>query len=125
MSIEPSHQKANRRDLAAVLRELRRAAGLSGERLAARCAMSQSKISRIEKGRTLPTVVDVERILNALEVPADDARDLLSLARVANVEFRSARATARRGSWRRQLELKALVETTKVFRHFLDRKSVV
>lgn len=119
MSIEPDRREDDRRDLAEVLRELRRAAGLSGERLALRCAMSQSKISRIESGKILPTVVDVERILAALEVPSVQARELLALARVANVEFTSSRALARTGTWRRQLELKALTESAAVLRQFL------
>lgn len=108
MSIEPERQPINRRDLAQILRELRRAAGLSGERLAVRCVMSQSKISRIESGKIIPTVVDVQRILSALEVPAAEARDLLALARVANVEYASARALGRAGTWRRQIEIKEL-----------------
>jgi transcriptional regulator with XRE-family HTH domain len=119
VSIEPECRDTNRRDLAGVLRELRRAAGLSGDRLAARCAMSQSKISRIEKGKVLPTVVDVERILTALEVSPAKARELMALARVANVEYASSRALARIGAWRRQLELKALSESATVLRQFL------
>jgi transcriptional regulator with XRE-family HTH domain len=119
VSIEPDQKGAARRGLAEVLRELRRSAGLSGERLAVRCAMSQSKISRIEKGKTLPTVADVERILKALDVPTDRARELLALARMANVDYVSGRAMARTGVWRRQLEIKALNESTTVLRQFL------
>jgi hypothetical protein len=81
--------------------------------------MSQSKISRIEKGKVLPSVVDVERILAALDVPAESARELLALARAANVEYMSGRAIARVGLWHRQLELKALMESTTVVRQFL------
>jgi transcriptional regulator with XRE-family HTH domain len=44
--------------------------------------MPQSEVSRIESGRILPTVVDIERILTALEVPSEVAAALLSLARV-------------------------------------------
>jgi transcriptional regulator with XRE-family HTH domain len=119
VSIEPEGQESDRKDLAEILRELRRVAGLSGERLAARCAMSQSRISRIESGKVLPAVADVQRILTALQVPAEQATELLSLARIANVEYRSSRAFARLGTWRRQLELKALTEATKVLRQFL------
>jgi transcriptional regulator with XRE-family HTH domain len=52
--LDPDRQQQERSDLAETLRALRKAAGLSGERLAARCAMSQSKISRIEQGKVLP-----------------------------------------------------------------------
>jgi transcriptional regulator with XRE-family HTH domain len=98
---------------------LRKAAGLSGERLAVRCAMSQAKISRIERGKTLPSVIDVERILKALEVPPEAARELIGLARRANVEHTSLRSIAELGVWRRQLELKALSESAAVQRIFL------
>lgn len=119
MSIEPDRQEATRKELADVLRELRKAYGLSGDRLAARCGMSQSKISRIERGRFLPSVFDVERILTALEVPTDRARELLEVARAANIDFTSSRALARIGTWRRQLELKTMTESTNVMRQFL------
>jgi len=38
--------------------------------------MSQSKISRIERGKTLPSVADVERIAKALSLPADQAEKM-------------------------------------------------
>lgn len=117
MSIEPDDPE--RPDLADTLRKLREAAGLSGERLAARCAMSQAKISRIERRRTIPTVMDVERILKALDVPLNLAGELLTLARRANVEHTSLRALAEIGLWRRQAELKAITESCTTQREFL------
>lgn len=117
--LEPDSGAQGRKHLAEVLRELRKAAGLSGERLGVRAAMSQSKISRIESGKIVPTVVDVERILKALEVPSGVAQDLLSLARTANVDYTSWRSYARVGLWRRQAELKALAESSTTVRQFL------
>lgn len=108
-----------RKDLADTLRQLRRAAGLSGERLAARTAMSQPKISRIESGKMLPTVSDVERIMQALDVPAEVRAEILALTRSANVEYTSLRSSARLGIWRGQAEIKALAETSSVVRQFL------
>jgi transcriptional regulator with XRE-family HTH domain len=81
--------------------------------------MSQAKISRIERGKTLPSVIDVERILKALEVPPDAARELVGLARRANVEHTSVRTMFEIGVWRRQLELKALAESCRILRVFL------
>jgi len=81
--------------------------------------MSQSKISRIERGKIVPTVAEVQSILTALDVPSGQAKELLELARVANVEYVSARALARTGTWRQQLRFKALFETTEVVRQFL------
>ncbi|MFE0109208.1 helix-turn-helix domain-containing protein [Amycolatopsis sp. NPDC059019] len=102
-----------------MLRQLRKAASLSGERLALRCAMSQSTISRVERGKLLPSVTDVERILTALEVPREAADKIIALARRANVEHVSVRALAEKGLWRNQLELKALTENSSVVRSFL------
>jgi transcriptional regulator with XRE-family HTH domain len=117
--LEPENRQ-DRKNLAETLRGLRKAAGLSGERLAVRIAMSQSKISRIESGRILPSVSDVERILRGLEsVSPSVAEHVLSLARVANVEHASWRAVARSGMWRKQAEIKALTESSAEVRHFL------
>lgn len=117
--LEPDDERRDRRDLADTLKQLRKAAGLSGERLAARAAMSQSKISRIESGRSLPSVSDVERIMRALAVPPDAQQDILTVARAANVDYVSVRASARKGIWRRQAEIKALCESSTTVRHFL------
>ncbi|MFL6143043.1 MAG: helix-turn-helix domain-containing protein [Labedaea sp.] len=116
---EPETRR-DRRNLAETLRALRRAAGLSGDRLAARIAMSQSKISRIESGRILPSVADVERILKGLgPVSPRVTEHVLSLTRLANVEHASWRSVARSGMWRKQAEIKALTESSEEVRHFL------
>ncbi|MBT2383133.1 helix-turn-helix transcriptional regulator [Streptomyces sp. ISL-11] len=81
--------------------------------------MSQAKISRIETGRTLPTVIDVQRILTALDVPEEVSSELLRLARRANVDYASWRTYARVGLYRKQAELRALESTSRVMRHFL------
>ncbi|MGW6532707.1 helix-turn-helix domain-containing protein [Streptomyces venezuelae] len=117
--IEPERQPQERKDLAEAIRGLRRASGLSGERLALRCNMSQTKISRIETGRALPTVIDVERILKALSVPDEVADELIRLARRANVDYASWRAFARVGLHQKQAELAALESSSRVMRHFL------
>ncbi|MEW2392920.1 helix-turn-helix transcriptional regulator [Streptomyces venezuelae] len=119
MPIEPEKQAQERKDLAETLRGLRLASGLSGERLALRCNMSQTKISRIETGRALPTVIDVERILKALSVPDEVADQLIRLARRANVDYASWRAFARVGLHHKQAELRALESSSRAMRHFL------
>ncbi|MFF7144971.1 helix-turn-helix domain-containing protein [Streptomyces nodosus] len=67
MTFEPEELGKSRQELGSMLRELRKAAGLSGDRLAVRCTMSQSKVSRIENGQTRPTLIDIEALLTALE----------------------------------------------------------
>lgn len=106
-------------DLGAALQRFRRAAGLSQDRLAVRCAMSQSKISRIERGKELPSVEDVERMVKALVVPEEVATKLVTLARRANVAHVSGRAMAELGLWRAQTEIKRIVELCSVQRSFL------
>lgn len=51
MTIEPESHEIGRIDLAQALRTLRRASGLSGERLGDKTGMSESKISKIETGK--------------------------------------------------------------------------
>ena len=58
---EPETLGQRKDELAAALREARRQAGLTGDRLAARCGISQSKISKIETGKVLPSATDVAR----------------------------------------------------------------
>jgi transcriptional regulator with XRE-family HTH domain len=104
--------------LASALREARRGAGLTGERLAARCGISQSKISKIETGKVLPSVTDVERILTTLGTRQDLTDELLALARLANTDFQSTRADIRRGLYRKQRELAALEADSAHIRFF-------
>lgn len=60
--LDPEWPEADRLELATALRDLRRAAGLSGQALGARVYMSQTKISRIETGRIVPSVTDGEEV---------------------------------------------------------------
>jgi transcriptional regulator with XRE-family HTH domain len=117
--LDPAQAGQDRQNLAGALRTLRKASGLSGERLARRSGMSQSKVSRIETGRLLPSVLDVDRMLQALGVERDTAADLLALARVANTEYQDVRASVRRGLHHRQRELAVLEAESHEMRHFL------
>jgi transcriptional regulator with XRE-family HTH domain len=117
--LQPEETGQHKEELAAALREARKRAGLTGERLAARCRISQSKISKIETGKILPTATDVERILAALGVGGDQAADLMALARLANTEFQSVRASLRRGLHQKQRELASLEATSRHIRFFL------
>jgi len=117
--IDPDELGTRRLDLAEALRRLRVDAGLSGNRLAARVAMSQSKISKIENGRVIPTVLDVDRILKALNTPPDLAEQLLGLVRLANTEFHDVRSSLRRGLHKRQQELAGLEASAQHIRYFL------
>lgn len=119
MKLDPARAGQDRQNLASALHDLRKASGLSGDRLARRCGMSQSKVSRIETGRLLPSVVDVEQMLTALAVDGATRNELLVLARVANTEYYDVRASVRRGLHYRQRELAALETSATEMRHFL------
>ncbi len=119
MTLDPARAGQDRQSLARALHDLRKASGLSGDRLARRAGMSQSKVSRIETGRLLPSVVDVEQMLTALGVDDATRRELLTLARVANAEYQDVRASVRRGLHHRQRELATLEANATLMRHFL------
>ncbi|MEU9437946.1 helix-turn-helix transcriptional regulator [Streptomyces sp. NPDC048252] len=119
MTFEPEQLGQSSRELASKLRELRKQAGLSGVRLAARCHMSQSKVSRIENGKVRPSLLDVEQILRALDAPPSMIEEVSTLARLANTEWRNLRELRRKGLGTRQSELKALEASSAHIRYFL------
>jgi len=116
---EPEELGQRKDELAGALREERRRAGLTGDRLAARCGISQSKISKIETGKVLPSASDVERIVSALGAGEERRRELVAMARLANTEFQSVRASLRRGLQQKQRELAALEADSRHIRFFL------
>jgi hypothetical protein len=81
--------------------------------------MSQSKVSRIETGRLLPSVIDVDSMLRALRVDKATRGELLALTRAANAEYQDVRASVRRGLHHRQRDLAMLEYQATAMRHFL------
>ncbi|MEV8454972.1 helix-turn-helix transcriptional regulator [Streptomyces sp. NPDC052095] len=119
MTFEPEQLGQSRTDLAEKLRALRKRAGLTGDRLARRCNMSQSQISKFETGRKTPGLVDVERILRALDAPPEVLSEVTALARIANTEWQGKRSSWRRGMEKRQSELASLEAEATELRYFL------
>ncbi|MER7843668.1 helix-turn-helix transcriptional regulator [Kitasatospora sp. NPDC096077] len=119
MTLHPEQLGQSKQELAATLKELRKRAGLSGARLAARCNMSQSKISRIENGKSPASLVDVERILRALEAPSEVLAQVTELARLANTEWQGLRSLRRKGLHHKQHELAGLESSSAEFKFFL------
>ena len=118
-SIRPDRLGYQRQQLADALRELRGASGLSGYALAKRTAMSQSAISRIETGRSVPSALDVERILRGLGVDAETSARVLELARIVNIDYTSWRTVSVAGLHHKQDELRALERGAAGVRMFL------
>jgi transcriptional regulator with XRE-family HTH domain len=119
VAIEPDQLDRSGLELAAMLKHLRKQAGLSGVRLAARCNMSQSKISRIEGNRLRPSLVDVEQILRGLGSSPAVTAEVMATARIAQTEWQDRKALHRKGLDKKQLELAGLEAATTEFRYFL------
>lgn len=119
MALDPEQLGQSKTDLAEQLRELRKAAGLTGDRLAKRCNMSQSQISKFETGKRTPSLVDVERILRAIGAPPELITEVTALARIANTQWQDKRSSRRRGLEKRQTELAALEAEATTLRYFL------
>lgn len=83
--------------LASRLRELRAATGLSGNRFAVeRIHWAQSRLSRVELGRQLPTKEDIHAWVVATEAGPGVTDELLDLLRRAQAEYISHRDEYRR-----------------------------
>lgn len=119
MPAGPDPFDGTRNGLAKALRDLRGASGMSGEQAAAATLMSQSKVSRIETGRFLPTLADVEQMLLAYGADAPTADRVRAMARAASQQYRAGRADVRRGIERKQAQLAGFERTARVVRHFL------
>lgn len=82
---EPSRLRAL---LAKELLRVRDLAGLSGREMARRLGISQPKMSRIDRGRSLPSVPLVERWLSEGGADEDTRERILALAEAAHGETR-------------------------------------
>ncbi|MGY1451746.1 helix-turn-helix domain-containing protein [Streptomyces sp. SS8] len=100
------------------LRALRDASGLTGDSVARRASMSAGKLSRIENGRVLPTVQDVDLILSALDVSGEVKENFLATARVEATEATAWRLLRRMGPWKHQNTIKAIESSTSLLRLF-------
>jgi transcriptional regulator with XRE-family HTH domain len=92
----PAYQR-ERRQLAETLRLLRAAAGLSGAELASRLGWTQSKISKIETLKQLPSEADITAWVSATNSGDEGMAELQELLRRARVEYASWRDSYRVG----------------------------
>jgi len=104
--------------LTAVLRGLRQGARLTTYQLAGQLGWSQSKVTRIENGRTQATAADVEEW--ALATGADEAarEELSQVTYAAWTEARSWRASHRAGLAARQREMGSMDHSAAEILHF-------
>ncbi|WP_411121412.1 helix-turn-helix domain-containing protein [Streptomyces sp. x-19] len=100
------------------LRELREASGKQAKVVARSAAMSPSKLSKIEHEALAPSVMDVERVLTALEVSEEVKAGLTEAARKAATEATAWRLYRRTGLHKHQEEIRAIEAQTDLMRLF-------
>jgi transcriptional regulator with XRE-family HTH domain len=88
LTVDVPSQLTARELLAAELRHARALAGISGRVLARRAGISQSKVSRIESGLSLPSGPEVMSWAKAADAPEETAQRLARLTEAAFMESR-------------------------------------
>jgi transcriptional regulator with XRE-family HTH domain len=102
-----------RDQLGSRLRQLRARAGLSGDALAKRAGLSQSKISRVETGRSLPSVEEVKAWAAATNATSEELTELATLVEQVATTATSWRVLQRLGLVERQREIAELERQAK------------
>jgi transcriptional regulator with XRE-family HTH domain len=101
-------QEGARRQLGSKLLELRRRAGLSGADLARLLSTNQPRISRIETGRSVPSIDDVRAWAEATQATPEEVAELGDLVRRLATDATSWRILHRLGLTQRQREIAEL-----------------
>lgn len=93
-------------ELSATLRSLRKDAGLSTHQAARQSGFSQSKISRFETGRLMPTADEIGTLCRVYRASAATRKSLSRVARDIRAESTSGRVILQRGgAWRMQYRI--------------------
>jgi transcriptional regulator with XRE-family HTH domain len=100
------------------LRLLRAQAGLSGKDLADAYDWAQSKVSRIENGRQMPSADDIKAWAQACAADADTVNELLRLREDAGVIRATFRGRMSKGQEQVQASYNDLVAGSSAVRHF-------
>ncbi|WP_432743443.1 helix-turn-helix transcriptional regulator [Streptomyces sp. JH002] len=113
----PSNGRQARAELGKRLREIRQNAGITARELAARAGWHESKCSRIENGRTLPSESDLRMWARQCGA-AEEAADLIATARTIEGAYLQWPRVERRGLRRMQASVQPLWERTRHFRSY-------
>ncbi|WP_197049041.1 helix-turn-helix domain-containing protein [Streptomyces violaceusniger] len=108
----------NRGELGAALRALRQASGKEAKAVARSALMSTSKLSKIETGKTAPSVADVESILTAIGVSDEVKSEYLGVVRASTTETTAWRLVRRMGVHKAQQQTRALESQMTLLRLF-------
>ncbi|MGV9926276.1 helix-turn-helix domain-containing protein [Nocardia rhamnosiphila] len=112
-----SSVQQQREALGGRLRELRLQAGLSGSELARQAGWHQTRVPKIEYGKTKPTEADI-RLWCTLTDSRDQAADLIATARNIEAAYVEWRRVLQAGTRRRQHVSVELTEQSKLLRIF-------
>lgn len=112
-----SSAQAARQAIADRLREIRLDAGLTARDLARAAGWHESKCSRIEHGRTVPSDADIRAWCNICGA-ADQAPDLIAASRAADNLYLEWRRVERNGLRQLQESYVPLYERTRQFRWY-------
>lgn len=104
--------------LSATLRALREDAGLGQIAAAEQAGLSQSKVSRAERGASAPTPSDVEALCRVYGAPAKVRRELMQMAKDLRETSHSARVILQRGGWAMQERIGKIERTAELIREF-------
>jgi transcriptional regulator with XRE-family HTH domain len=116
--MDPERYLTDRERLATVLRDLRQNVGMTGVEAARRARMSQPKISKLETGRLLPSIKDVQALLSLYQAAPAAREELLEVAGRLHATMESNRAILRRGAARMQARLSELEHDATTLRYF-------
>lgn len=108
----------HREELANQIRVLRTEARMSGSELARRLGWSQSRVSRIETGRQLPSVEELQAIAKECKVPRDTTRFLIAMLKGVEQEWSDARRYETFGAQQRHAEVQETEANAKTVRIF-------
>lgn len=92
----PAPMNLHRVRLAGRLRALRAASGYSGNRFAQHIGWQQSRVSKLETGKQLPSEADIESWVTATKAGNEDAEELAELLAAARIEYATWRELSRR-----------------------------
>lgn len=116
--MDPERYVVDRERLAAGLRGLRQDAGLTGVEAARQAGMSQPKISKLETGRLLPSLDDLQSLLALYRAAPAARQELLEIAGRMHATVESNRTILRRGAAYRQARLSEMEHEAASLRYF-------
>lgn len=116
--MDPERYVIDRERLAAGLRDLRQSAGLTGVEAARQTGMSQPKISKLETGRLMPSLEDLQALLTLYRAAPAARQELLEIAGRMHATVESNRTILRRGAAYRQARLSEIEHEAANLRYF-------